>query len=303
MSASVKAYFALKMIGDPPDAEHMRRAREAILARGGAARCNVFTRVHAGAVRLLLLARGAGDAGRDHAAAALVSVPPRQDFLLGPHRHRAAAGAAGAEAAGAQSEGRAHRRAVPRAAATAIGLPRRRRIRKSAWFVFFRAVDVAAAHRSSRCFPKQRAQRAIERAVAFVTERLNGEDGLGAIFPAMANSVMMFDALGYPRGPSAARDRAQIDREAPGRPRRRSLLPALRVAGLGYRPGLPRAARGRRRARRRAGAQGPRLAASRGRFSTSTAIGRSRGPTCGPAAGRSSTPIRTIPISTTPPSS
>ena len=30
------------------------------------------------------------------------------------------------------------------------------------------------------------------------TERLNGEDGLGAIYPAMANSVMMFDALGYP---------------------------------------------------------------------------------------------------------
>ena len=37
MSATVKAYFALKMIGDATDAPHMRRAREAILARGGAA--------------------------------------------------------------------------------------------------------------------------------------------------------------------------------------------------------------------------------------------------------------------------
>ena len=44
MSASVKAYFALKMIGDSPDADHMRRAREAIIARGGASRSNVFTR-------------------------------------------------------------------------------------------------------------------------------------------------------------------------------------------------------------------------------------------------------------------
>src|SRR5215813_1599572 len=44
MSASVKAYFALKMIGDSIDAEHMRRARDAVLARGGAARSNVFTR-------------------------------------------------------------------------------------------------------------------------------------------------------------------------------------------------------------------------------------------------------------------
>ena len=34
----------LKMIGDDPEAPHMRRAREAILAHGGAARSNVFTR-------------------------------------------------------------------------------------------------------------------------------------------------------------------------------------------------------------------------------------------------------------------
>ncbi|HEY4890636.1 MAG TPA: prenyltransferase/squalene oxidase repeat-containing protein, partial [Reyranella sp.] len=45
VSASVKAYFALKMIGDDVDAPHMRRAREAILARGGGSHANVFTRV------------------------------------------------------------------------------------------------------------------------------------------------------------------------------------------------------------------------------------------------------------------
>src|SRR4029077_425550 len=44
MSATVKAYFALKMIGDPPQAEHMRRARDAVRLRGGAERSNVFTR-------------------------------------------------------------------------------------------------------------------------------------------------------------------------------------------------------------------------------------------------------------------
>src|SRR6516225_9576007 len=46
--------------------------------------------------------------------------------------------------------------------------------------------------------PKEVRQRAIDRAVAWVDERLNGEDGLGAILPAMANSVMMYDALGVP---------------------------------------------------------------------------------------------------------
>src|SRR5579862_987486 len=44
-SASVKAYFALKMIGDAPDAVHMQRARDAIIAAGGAATVNVFTRI------------------------------------------------------------------------------------------------------------------------------------------------------------------------------------------------------------------------------------------------------------------
>jgi squalene-hopene/tetraprenyl-beta-curcumene cyclase len=44
ISASVKAYFALKMIGDGIDEPHMVRAREGILARGGAGAANVFTR-------------------------------------------------------------------------------------------------------------------------------------------------------------------------------------------------------------------------------------------------------------------
>ncbi len=48
-------------------------------------------------------------------------------------------------------------------------------------------------------FPRRTRRRAIDAAVAFVTERLNGEDGLGGIYPAMANAVMMFDCLGVPR--------------------------------------------------------------------------------------------------------
>src|SRR6266481_6037663 len=44
MSASVKSYFALKMIGDSVDAPHMAKARKAIRSRGGAIHSNVFTR-------------------------------------------------------------------------------------------------------------------------------------------------------------------------------------------------------------------------------------------------------------------
>src|SRR5438105_1019893 len=45
LSATVKAYYALKAIGDEPDAPHMVRARAAVLQAGGAERSNVFTRV------------------------------------------------------------------------------------------------------------------------------------------------------------------------------------------------------------------------------------------------------------------
>jgi hypothetical protein len=101
MSASVKAYFALKMIGDDINAPHMKRARR-----------HQVERIHpraAFAVRRAALEQRAGDAGRDHAAAEVVSVPSRQGFVLGAHRDRAAAGAAGAEAESGQSARRHHR--------------------------------------------------------------------------------------------------------------------------------------------------------------------------------------------------
>ncbi|MCG8511583.1 MAG: squalene--hopene cyclase, partial [Rhodospirillales bacterium] len=44
ISASVKAYYALKICGDDPEAPHMKKAQEAILAHGGAAKTNVLTR-------------------------------------------------------------------------------------------------------------------------------------------------------------------------------------------------------------------------------------------------------------------
>ena len=46
ISASVKSYWVLKIAGDDPDAEHMKKARKAILASGGAERVNSFTRYY-----------------------------------------------------------------------------------------------------------------------------------------------------------------------------------------------------------------------------------------------------------------
>jgi len=46
VSASVKAYFALKLTGHDPSAEYMHRARRAILAHGGADVVNSYTRIY-----------------------------------------------------------------------------------------------------------------------------------------------------------------------------------------------------------------------------------------------------------------
>jgi squalene-hopene/tetraprenyl-beta-curcumene cyclase len=68
---------------------------------------------------------------------------------------------------------------------------------RSAWGHLFRRLD-KLLQILEPLMPHAIRQRAIERALAFVDERINGEDGLGAIFPAMANSVMMYEILGVP---------------------------------------------------------------------------------------------------------
>jgi squalene-hopene/tetraprenyl-beta-curcumene cyclase len=44
LSTTIEAYAALRLAGDPPDAEHMRRARDFVLANGGIENGRVFTR-------------------------------------------------------------------------------------------------------------------------------------------------------------------------------------------------------------------------------------------------------------------
>jgi squalene-hopene/tetraprenyl-beta-curcumene cyclase len=211
MSASVKAYFALKMMGDDVDAPHMRRAREAILARGGAIHANVFTRcllslygvlswksVPVMPVEIMLLpAWFPFHLTKISYWARTVIVPLLVLQALKP-RARNPRGI-GIDELFAEN---------PRD----IGPPRRAPHQNAGWFAFFQAVDVVL-RAAEPWFPAGARQRAIARAVTFVTERLNGEDGLGAIFPAMANSVMMFAVLGYPEGhPDRAIARASIDK-------------------------------------------------------------------------------------------
>ena len=208
ISASVKAYFALKLAGDSPDAPHMRRAREAILAHGGAARCNVFTRITLALfgqvpwravpvmpVEIMLLPKWFPfHLDKVSYWSRTVMVPlliiqahrprarnPRdvhiRELFVTPPEH--------------ERDYFAHRGPLAR---LLLALDR-----------MLRVVEPA--------FPKAPRKRAIKAAEAFVLERLNGEHGLGAIFPAMSNSVMALDCLGYSRDdPSGAVARKSIEK-------------------------------------------------------------------------------------------
>jgi squalene-hopene/tetraprenyl-beta-curcumene cyclase len=192
LSATVKAYYALKMIGDAIDAPHMARARAEILAHGGAAAANVFTRI-----QLALFGAGAWSAvptcRRKSSCCRALPDPSVENVLLGAHRDRAVAGAAGAEAR------RAQRARYPGRRALSAG-PRQDLARASKgkflWTHGFNVLDIGLKAFDG-LWPKKLRKRAIQACVDFTIERLNGEDGLGAIYPAMANSVMMFDCLGY----------------------------------------------------------------------------------------------------------
>jgi squalene-hopene/tetraprenyl-beta-curcumene cyclase len=211
MSASVKAYFALKMIGDPIDAPHMARAREAIHSRGGAIHSNVFTRfmlamfgvltwrsVPVLPVEIMLLPMWSpfhlnkiSYWARTTIVPLLVlaALKPRADnargvgvdelFLQPPH---------------------------------SIGMTAKAPHQSWGWFLLFRALD-GVLRLIEPLFPRKLRARAIDSAVAFIEERLNGEDGLGAIYPPMANTVMMYEVLGKPADfPPRAMTRRALDR-------------------------------------------------------------------------------------------
>jgi squalene-hopene/tetraprenyl-beta-curcumene cyclase len=196
VSASVKAYFALKMIGDPEDAEHMRRAREAILAHGGAEASNVFTRI------LLALFGVVSWYAVPMMPVEIMLLPQWFPFHLSKVSYWARTVIVPLLVLNAKRPVARNPRGVRidelfHGAPVTTGLLPRAQHQSQGWFTFFRGVD-NVLRLIDGLFPKYTRERAVQAAVAFVDERLNGEDGLGAIFPAMANSVMMYDVLGYP---------------------------------------------------------------------------------------------------------
>jgi squalene-hopene/tetraprenyl-beta-curcumene cyclase len=211
MSASVKAYFALKMIGDSPDAPHMARAREAMLSRGGAVHSNVFTRfmlamfgvltwrsVPVLPVEIMLLPMWSPFHLNKISYWARTTIVPLMVLAALKPRAKNFKGIGIDELFIEPPH--------------SIGMTAKAPHQSWGWFVLFRALD-SALRAVEPLFPKSLRARAIDRAVAFIEERLNGEDGLGAIYPPMANVVMMYELLGKPENyPPRATTRRGIDK-------------------------------------------------------------------------------------------
>src|SRR5438128_3925 len=194
MSASVKSYFALKMIGDSVDAPHMVKAREAIRARGGAANVNVFTRfmlalygvvtwraVPVLPIEIMLLPMWSPFHLNKISYWARTTIVPLMVMAALKPRAKNPKGV-GIDELFLQDP-------------KSVGMTKKAPHQSWGWFLLFRALD-EILRAIEPLFPKKLRAKAIESALAFTEERLNGEDGMGAIFPPMANIVMMYDALG-----------------------------------------------------------------------------------------------------------
>lgn len=210
MSASVKAYFALKLIGDDIDAPHMRRAREAILQRGGAAQSNVFTRI-----TLALF----GEV--PWRACPLIRV----EVLLAPERSPLNimekvsywSRTVMVPLLVLQALRPLPKRDCPSVSELFVNPPEKEKYPLQNPTGHWLGDVMLAMDRVGRYFeplvPKLAQQKAIDKAMVFVRQRLNGEDGLGGIFPAMANTLMAFYALGVSReDPDYRIARAAVDK-------------------------------------------------------------------------------------------
>lgn len=211
ISASVKSYFALKMIGDSVDAPHMVRAREAIRSRGGAANVNVFTRF------LLALYGVVTWRAVPVLPVEIMLLPMWSPFHLSKVSYWARTTLVPLMMLAALKPRAKNPKGIgidelflqdPKS----VGMTSKAPHQSWGWFLLFRGLD-KILRAVEPLFPKKLRQRAMERALAFTEERLNGEDGMGAIYPPMANIVMMYEALGKPEDfPPRAITRRGIDK-------------------------------------------------------------------------------------------
>jgi squalene-hopene/tetraprenyl-beta-curcumene cyclase len=210
ISATVKAYFALKLAGEDIDAPHMVRARQAILDRGGFPECNVFTRFTLAMFGII----------------SWRAVPvSRVEILLAPkwfpiHVEKVSywtrtvtipllvLTALRAKAVNPRAVNLDELKTNPR-----NGVKYKQKNPTGHWMGSLLVGFDKLVRPMEPLIPNMLTQKAIDRALEFMEVRANEEDGLGGIFPAMANALMVYHALGVAADdPKVETARKAIDR-------------------------------------------------------------------------------------------
>ncbi len=192
LSCTIKCYYALKIAGDDIGAPHMRRAREAVLAAGGAAKANVFTRIMLAQfgqipwrgvpfipVEMMLLPKWFPfHFDKVSYWSRTVMVPL---IILCTLRTQAK------NPRGVQ---------IRELFVTPPEQERHYFETKGVLNLLFLVVD-KIGRSLEPVIPKRMRKRAMKKAEDWFVLRLNGEDGLGSIFPAMVNAYEAMAELGY----------------------------------------------------------------------------------------------------------
>lgn len=192
VSCTVKVYYALKLAGDSPDAPWMQRARQCILSAGGAAAANVFTRIALALfnqlpwravpfipVEIVLLPRWFPfHLSKVSYWSRTVMVPLLVLCSLKPQAKNPRKVDIAELFSVPPAQEKHYFKITSRLGRAFLGLDRIGRLLEP-------------------LIPKKIRRRAVAKAEQWVIERLNGEDGLGGIFPAMVSAYEVLVLLGY----------------------------------------------------------------------------------------------------------
>lgn len=194
LSCTVKSYYGLKAAGDDAEAPHMRRARDAILAAGGAARSNVFTRL------LLAMFEQVPWRATPYVPVEIMLFPKWAPFHLDKVSYWARSTmvplfilcSLKAKAKNPRKIG------VRELFVTPPEEERNYFSSDTPVDKFFLALD-KVGRALDPWIPRALRAKAVRKAEEWFLPRMNGEDGLGGIFPPMVNSLEAMELLGYPK--------------------------------------------------------------------------------------------------------
>lgn len=194
MSCSVKTYYALKLAGDSLEAAHMVHARNAILERGGAARSNVFTRL------LLAMYRQIPWRGVPFVPAEIMLLPRWFPFHLSKVAYWSRTVMVPLSILCTLKAKAINPRNVHVQELFVVDPEKEKNyfpVRTSLNRLLLYVERLAS--KLEPFIPSFIRRRAVKKAEQWVIERLNGNDGLGAIFPAMVNAYEALTLLGHDR--------------------------------------------------------------------------------------------------------